>query len=236
LRRSTQTNEPGRCAVLLPALAALPQPLALLEVGASAGLCLLPDLYGYDYGRVRIEPPTSTSPVFHCTASPDTSLPDKVPQIAWRAGLDLEPLSVADPQHRQWLEALIWPEQSARLERLRQAMAVAEAADPHVVKGDLRHDLAKLASEAPAEATLVIFHTAVLGYVVSPSDRQAFAALAAQLADCWIANEAPGVFPDIARRAGKAQRGFVLSVNGRPMGWTDPHGAWLDCTARSAST
>jgi hypothetical protein len=34
LRRRTQTNEPGRCAALLPILAALPQPLALLEVGA----------------------------------------------------------------------------------------------------------------------------------------------------------------------------------------------------------
>jgi len=45
--RTTQTNEPGRCAVLLPALARLPQPLAILEVGASAGLCLLPDRYGY---------------------------------------------------------------------------------------------------------------------------------------------------------------------------------------------
>src|SRR5262245_34653976 len=41
--RGTQTNEVGRCAVLLPILAALPQPLALLEVGASAGLCLLLD-------------------------------------------------------------------------------------------------------------------------------------------------------------------------------------------------
>src|SRR5690242_11426748 len=38
--RDTQTNEPARCAVLLPLLARLHQPLALLEVGASAGLCL----------------------------------------------------------------------------------------------------------------------------------------------------------------------------------------------------
>jgi hypothetical protein len=45
LARSTQTNEPGRCAALLPVLTRLPEPLALLEVGASAGLCLLPDFY-----------------------------------------------------------------------------------------------------------------------------------------------------------------------------------------------
>src|SRR5215813_2173344 len=40
LSRTTQTNEPARCSVLLPLLARLPQPLALLEIGASAGLCL----------------------------------------------------------------------------------------------------------------------------------------------------------------------------------------------------
>ena len=41
LARRTQTNEPARCATLLPALALLPPPLALIEVGASAGLILL---------------------------------------------------------------------------------------------------------------------------------------------------------------------------------------------------
>jgi hypothetical protein len=45
LARRTQTNEPARCATLLPLLAALPQPLALIEVGAAAGLCLLVDRY-----------------------------------------------------------------------------------------------------------------------------------------------------------------------------------------------
>ena len=74
--RTTQTNEPGRCAVLLPALASFKQPLALIEVGASAGLCLLPDFYGYDYGRLRIEPsePFGTvAPVLVFDCAPDSS-------------------------------------------------------------------------------------------------------------------------------------------------------------------
>ncbi|MBV8998283.1 MAG: DUF2332 family protein [Solirubrobacterales bacterium] len=55
--RRTQTNEPARCATLLPVLARLPQPLALVEVGAAAGLCLLPDYYAYDFGGGRSLPP-----------------------------------------------------------------------------------------------------------------------------------------------------------------------------------
>src|SRR5699024_6435818 len=49
LNRATQTNEAARCAVLLPGLALLPEPLVILELGASAGLCLLLDAWGYDW-------------------------------------------------------------------------------------------------------------------------------------------------------------------------------------------
>ncbi|WP_269429517.1 DUF2332 family protein [Sinomonas humi] len=58
--RSTQTNEAGRCAVLLPVLSELDGPLALIEAGASAGLCLYPDRYSYRYdtggGIVSLDP------------------------------------------------------------------------------------------------------------------------------------------------------------------------------------
>jgi len=59
MMRRTQTNEAARCAPLLPLLAALPQPLALLEVGASAGLCLYPDRFGYRYGDLPPLAPAS---------------------------------------------------------------------------------------------------------------------------------------------------------------------------------
>jgi len=87
LARSTQTSEPARCATLLPVSAQLPQPLALIEVGASAGLCLLPDFYGYDFGASAIQPEVreGTFPVFHCTASPETRVPAKMPRIGLRA-------------------------------------------------------------------------------------------------------------------------------------------------------
>ncbi|WP_315975731.1 DUF2332 domain-containing protein [Phyllobacterium sp. A18/5-2] len=119
LARSTQTNEPARCATLLPILAQLPQPLALIEVGASAGLNLLPDFYSYDFGGVvlRATAPTVEAPLFSCKVNEAAPLPAAMPKIVWRAGLDLNPLEVSDPEQAVWLERLVWPEQRHRLAR-----------------------------------------------------------------------------------------------------------------------
>jgi hypothetical protein len=231
--RSTQTNEAARCATLLPVLARLPQPLALIEVGASAGLCLLPDFYGYDYGRGPPLRPAGAGrfPLFTCSASDGTPIPGEMPKILWRAGLDLNPVDVSDAAQVAWLEILVWPEQTERLANLRAAMTIAATVKPRVLRGDLRgDDLAQLCRQAPKNATLVVFHTAVLAYVADPADRRAFAERIGSLCPYWISNEYPGVFPGMAGRAG--ERGtpgrFLLAVNGSPVAWTDPHGAALE--------
>lgn len=202
--RVTQTNEAGRCAVLLPVLATLPQPLALLEVGASAGLCLYPDRYGYRYG----DPP----------------------EVVWRAGLDLNPLDVTDPADVGWLDALIWPEHAHRRARLRAAAAVAASDPPLLVRGDLVDDLPALAARAPVEATLVVFHTSVL-YQVSPARRAAFVDVVRALPGHWIANESPRVLgydglPDPPWESAY----HVLTLDQTPLAWCRPHGQemiWL---------
>jgi hypothetical protein len=161
-----------------------------------------------------------------------------MPEITWRAGLDLNPLDATDPEQAGWLEALIWPEQTDRLSNFRAAIGVASASKPRVVKGDLRSDLAGLAREAPRNATVVIFHSAVLTYVSSAADRQRFAREASSLCDYWISNESPRVFPDIARlatRPGSSQGMFLLSINGIPVGWADPHGTALEWSGDSRS-
>jgi hypothetical protein len=128
LSRTTQTNEPARCSVLLPVLAQLPQPLALLEVGASAGLCLLPDRYGYDYGLRRIEPAVENAPIFRCATSGAFPFPEAVPQIVWRLGLDLNPIDVSSDEQDEGLETLVWPRQEDRAEKLRAALRVSRLA------------------------------------------------------------------------------------------------------------
>jgi hypothetical protein len=236
LARSTQTNEAGRCATLLPALALLPGPLALLEVGASAGLCLLPDRYGYDYGRARLEPAEPGAPVFPCRANEATPIPREIPRVAWRAGLDLNPLDVSDPEEAAWLETLVWPGQEDRADRLRAAMAVARDHPPTVHRGDLLHDLPALAATAPADATLVIFHSAVLAYV-GPEGRDRFARIMADLDAVWISNESPAVFPEIAAKLDRKppRDRFLLAVDGEPVALTGPHGQSIDWLSQSSS-
>ncbi|MCX4469352.1 DUF2332 domain-containing protein [Micromonospora sp. NBC_01655] len=231
--RRTQTNEAARCAVLLPLLARLPQPLALLEVGASAGLCLYPDAYRYRYVRPGADDhlvgPAGSAVRLTCAVAGDVRLPGRVPEVVWRAGLDLNPLDVTDPDDLGWLTALVWPEQHGRRDRLTAAARVARADPPLLRRGDLLTDLPALAAAAPPEATLVVFHSAVLAYV-PPVARTGFARTVAGLPGHWIANEAAGVLPapadSPAPPPGEATR-FLLSLDGRPVAWAGPHGQSL---------
>jgi hypothetical protein len=229
LARRTQTNEPARCATLLPALTALPQPLALLEVGASAGLTLLPDRYGYDYAGRVITAPDPSGPVLKCQPRGPVPVPDSLPQVLWRAGIDLNPLDVTDDEDVTWLRCLIWPGEQDREKRLAAAITVARRDPPRLIRGDLVNDLAALSAQAPSEATLVVFHSAVLAYV-SPSRRRDFAAAVGDLDAIWLSNEGTNILAELTEQptppTGTAP--FVLARDGRtPLAFTDPHGTWI---------
>ncbi|MGO1509766.1 MAG: DUF2332 domain-containing protein [Actinomycetaceae bacterium] len=240
LARATQTNEAGRCAVLLPFLAQIPGPLALLEVGTSAGLCLLPDRYSYRYstpdGPAALDPAGGPSPVVLPSALTGIEPPTAMPDVVWRAGIDLAPVDVADDDARLWLETLIWPGQDERRRRLRAALDVARAYPPRIVEGDLLDELPALAGEAPSDATLVVVHTAVLAYL-GADDRASFVDLVGSLPGHWLSNEGQGVV-HTARAAGTADADadadarFVLAVDGEPRALTDPHGRSAEALTR----
>jgi hypothetical protein len=252
LSRATQTNEAGRCATLLPSLARIAaaegRPLALIEVGASAGLALFPDKYAYEYDdgasvtRLAPDPDAQSAaggpPVLRCTVEGAVPLPAELPKVVWRAGIDLNPLDINDPDDVAWLEALIWPEQDFRRERLRQAIAIAQQDPPLLVAGDLNEQLVALAAKAPSDAALVVFHSAVMAYVGS-SGRQAFRAtigrLAAERGCHWLSNEGHTVIAqadgsvvvpemDDARLRGR----FLLLQDGVPVAIAGPHGQTLE--------
>ena len=230
LARQTQTNEAARCTAMLPVLAALPQPLALLEVGASAGLCLRPDRYSYRYGD---RPVLGTSKlVLDCRTSGDVPVPNSLPNVVWRQGLDLNPLDVNDDEDVRWLSSLVWPEQTGRFTTLQRAVEIARLEPASIVRGDLTRDLVEVATSAPRAATLVVYHSAVLAYL-DGDGRAGFRTQLAQLAEqrptVWVSNEGPGVCVDIPKPPGPVP--FVLARDGVPLAITSPHGDSIDWLA-----
>jgi len=225
MARATQTNEPARCAVLLPALAQLPQPLALIEVGASAGLNLLFDRYSYDYGGHQLAGSDPQAPTLRCRLSGPVPLPTRIPAIVWRAGLDLSPLDVTSDDDARWLSCLVWPGEGDRAQRLRAAIATARRNPPVVHRGDLLTDLPALVAQAPTGTTVVVYHSSVL-YQVAPHERQQFAATVRGLGVNWVSSESPGIVPGTAMPAVDDQM-CVLARDGLPLANADSHGTWL---------
>ncbi|MEL6890752.1 MAG: DUF2332 domain-containing protein [Actinomycetota bacterium] len=233
--RATQTNEAARCAAFVPVLAEMHGEVALIEVGASAGLCLFLDRYAYRYdggerlGDSRLEIRVDTA---HTVKAPQ-----RLPEVSWRAGLDLDPLDVSDADDLSWLQACVWPEHEKRRHRLDLAVEIVGADPPRIDRGDLRDATRALIDDAPRNATKVVFHSAVLAYVDEPS-RRAFCTAMRHLVEerddvVWLSNEGPTAVADLDVSASPepppvAGAHFHLGHNGTELvALTDSHGRWL---------
>lgn len=231
LARATQTNEVRRLATLVPFVGALGHDrVALLEVGASAGLCLYPDRWSYEWRTAGGPVRAGVGPLLTCDVEgelPAASLPG----IAWRSGIDLNPLDVTDDDAMAWLATLVWPEQDERRDRLRTAIDIARDDPPPLVRGDLLEVLPDVVDEAAAHGPVVVFHSAVVAYL-EPSDRERFQRLMEDLVArgrChWISNEATNVLPALSATGPPVPADlptFVLAVDGQARAWTSGHGA-----------
>lgn len=238
--RRTQTNEVGRCIPLLIGLdriaARHPEPIALLELGASAGLCLGMERYAY---RFDDGPELGSGvPLLATTTNGAGAVPTRMPDIAWRAGIDLAPLDVRDAADVRWLEALLPPDRPDRLARLRDAIATVTADPPLLVVGDALNALAGVAAQVPAGLTLVVASLGTAVYL-PPAARamlpHAVAKLAAQgrrahLVAFEPAAAVPGISERLAHMTAPEPSPFVLSVDGEPIAYAGPHGdrvSWL---------
>ena len=230
MARATQTNEVGRLATLVPVMALVEGPLALVEVGASAGLCLFPDRYDYAWpplGGLR----GSGGSVLTAEASGPLPFPAAHPEVAWRGGVDLNPLDVSDPDAMAWLENLVWPEQDERRQRLRTAVEVARTDPPALRTGDLFDHLDDLLDEAAAHGTPVVFHSAVIAYL-EEGDRRRFHDLMTGLVAAgrcrWISNEGPRVLPRLSGDREVPPGRFVTALDGLAVAHSHGHGHAID--------
>jgi len=156
--------------------------------------------------------------------------------VAWRGGIDLNPLDVTDDDAMAWLAMLIWPEHDDRRALLRHAVDIARADPPHLEKGDLLEDLPRLVEQASTHGTVVVFHSAVIAYL-APADRERYFDLITGLvtdgACHWVSNEGKNVLPQVTRTGPdipEEKQTFVLGVDGQTLAWTHGHGRsmrWL---------
>ena len=232
--RRLQTNEPLRLAPLLPVLSEIDGPIALLEVGASAGLCLYPDRYSYRFvgtdGTVRasLDPTDGPSPVV-LQSRVDGPLPAmRMPDVVWRAGIDLAPLDARDDRDRRWLQGLVWPGEEGREQRVRAALDVVASDPPRLVPGDALERIDALAAEAPRDATLVITTPGVLVHIPRES-RTALIEHIRGLDARWVTIDPPSLLdvwqPPVAA---EAWPGFVVALDGDVRAAADPLGRWWE--------
>jgi len=207
--RSTQTNEVGRCAYLLPCFAAASdgRPLAMIEVGASRGLVLNWDRYRYDYsGRAAGDP---ASPLTISCELRDGEPPLRTPPVVSRVGVDLAPRP-----DEEWLRACIFTDQPERLARLDAALEIARDHPPPLVRGDALELLGDLIAAAPPEAQVIVFHTAVAPYL-EEGQHERLRELSAHAT--YVTSE----------YGGGEEQSFQLEVDGEVVGHAHPHGNWL---------
>jgi len=202
LKGPPQTNEIGRSAVLLGGYATIAArtglPLALRELGASAGLNLLWSHYRYELGGNTTWGDPESPVTIRCEWRDNASaLPRHIDVASWH-GCDAAPIDLRTPNAAIRLASYVWADQRERLDRLQAAIAVAQAKSLTVERADAATFVAReLAIERPGEAT-VVYHSIFWHYLPATTQHAirsaieaagARATAAAPLA--WLALEMP---------------------------------------------
>ena len=158
--------------------------------------------------------------------STNGAIPERMPDIRWRAGIDLAPLDVTNEADLAWLDVLVPPEQSERRDWARAAAAIAASDPPLLVAGDAIDALPALAAQAPTDATLVILTVGTLVYLPF-AERQRFADAVHATGAHWLSLERSGL---VALAPATPSDSFVLGLDGTALATVSPHGdhiTWL---------
>lgn len=162
-----QTNEVRRCAYLYPCFCYIyektKKPLALIEIGTSAGLQLLWDQYGYSYHTGEIYGSAHSELHIRSEIRGERSpfLLKHSPPVTLRIGIDLHVNDVKNAEDYLWLKSLIWPEHSERRMNLDRAVSCLKSRPPEFVEGNGVKLLTDIISRIPQESIVCIFHTHV---------------------------------------------------------------------------
>jgi hypothetical protein len=224
--RFTQTNECRRCVALLPLLMMAPfETFHLIDVGASAGLNLAIDRYGYRYDGLHWN--TGAGLVLEAEWRGESVELHEV-DILRRIGLDLNPLDPADESACRWLDALIWPEHEERRARLRSALHLVSGLDIEMVAGDATDTLPRCLEALPAGTPVIIMSSFTLGQFDQPHRELLESTVSAARADRPIHR----ISMDILEKTDDWAQLMVDDGSGaRIVGQAHPHGEWIEIYA-----
>jgi hypothetical protein len=230
--RTVQTNEVGRCAYLFPAFCVISflvsgQDLTVLEIGTSAGLNLLSDLYAYDYGGNyqygELHSPVNIKSQLIGNRVPITN--NSYLRITRRIGVDLNPLDINDPQDLLWLRALIWPSHIESFNLLTCALRVASTTKLVLRRGNAIELLPQIVSNLPRHKPLCIFHTHAL-YQFPEDEKAVFLRILTEYAQekelLHLSCEWGPKHPELrlVHFSGQTRKEYLLA-------YCDLHGRWL---------
>jgi hypothetical protein len=249
--RHTQTNDCGRSAVVAPALtwlaAQADEPLALVDVGASAGLTLLCHRYRFDYGEHGTTGPADSPVRISCrVAGGDPPIAPHLAPFVARVGIDRDPVDLADPDDARWLLACVWPD-TDRLERTAASIELAQGDVPPVIRGRANDVLPEVLADLPRGAAAVALTTWAFAYF-SIEERQRFAEILRSASHgrriTWLSAEGEGTVDAFAGASaprhdlsGSNVLGAVTFEDGTArqqlLGFVHQHGGWIDWCAPS---
>jgi len=231
--RRVATNEVRRSAILRPAFVAVarrlieggrPPSAHLVEIGASAGLLLAWDRLAYRYGPHRFGPeeaPLELASEWRASRPPDPLAPFTV---AARIGIDVEPVSLADPEAVAWLRALIWPEHVERAAAFDAASALARALGVTVRAADALTFVPGGLDALPGRLPAVVLHAFTVNQFSEPMRAQLDQGLG-EAARTW-----PIFRVGLEWAPGGARLELTTYPGGRAtlLARADPHGAWIE--------
>ena len=228
-----QTNEVARSAVLMAGLLVVAHetglPLALYELGASAGLNLLPDRYDIRLGGVQAGMPGS-----EVVLEPDWDgppPPKATIHVMRRRGVDLSPMRVQDLADQERLRAYVWADQPARVARLEGALAIAATDPPALDRGDAADWTEATMLPAPEPGlTRVLMHSVAYAYFPAATQARIAAHMAAvgsqaaaEASLAWLRFEPPpghAEAPTLRLQTWPSGQDRVLATG-------SPHGTWI---------
>lgn len=167
-----QTNEVRRCSYLYPAFCYIykktKRPLALIEIGTSAGLQLLWDQYGYSYNSDKEVYGEALSELIITTEMQGANPPillKQSPPVTTRIGIDLHINDINNADDYLWLKSLIWAEHTERVANFEKASQCLKKHPIKLIEGDGVKLLTEIASKIPHDSVVCVFHTHVANQI-----------------------------------------------------------------------